>query len=313
MVERHGHDGGGAEGARHRLGRRGDRPGADVRSHRRTPRSPQARCRWSSTSSPSAGRSIPAAVEAAITPRTRAIMPVHLGQQMCDMDAPDRDRRPPRPGDRRGLRARARAAVERPRRRIDRRVRLVQPPVEQGADGGRGRHAADQRRRRWPAARTRSSTAGGRRTPTSASTRSAANYRLGELNCALLCTQLDRYEEQRAERERGARLFEELAAGLTGVRLNTIDPRITRWGFYRYLFAIDPDEFAGAGNEAIVDGARGRGHPRRAPVPADEPLRPVPAEAVAAAGVRRARGARWIRRGGRSRSPRRRASAAPST
>jgi len=29
----------------------------------------------------------PAAVEAAITPRTRAVMPVHLGQQMCDMDA----------------------------------------------------------------------------------------------------------------------------------------------------------------------------------------------------------------------------------
>src|SRR4029079_18137396 len=29
----------------------------------------------------------PEAVEAAITPRTRAVMPVHLGQQMCDMDA----------------------------------------------------------------------------------------------------------------------------------------------------------------------------------------------------------------------------------
>jgi dTDP-4-amino-4,6-dideoxygalactose transaminase len=87
------------------------------------------------------------------------------------------------------------------------------------------------------------------------------NYRLGELNCALLCTQLDRYEEQRAERERGARLFEELAAGLPGIRINAIDPRITRWGFYRYLFAIDPDEFAGAGNEAVAAALEAEGIP----------------------------------------------------
>ena len=71
----------------------------------------------------------PDAVEAAITPRTRAIMPVHLGQQMADMDRAGGDRRPPRAGDRRGLRARARPAVGRPRGRKHRRVRLVQPPV----------------------------------------------------------------------------------------------------------------------------------------------------------------------------------------
>ena len=42
---------------------------------------------------------------------------------------PDGDRRPARAGDRRGLRARARPAVGRPRGRLHRRVRLVQPPV----------------------------------------------------------------------------------------------------------------------------------------------------------------------------------------
>ena len=59
----------------------------------------------------------PDLVEAAITPRTRAIMPVHLGQQMADMDRIMRDRPPPRPLRRRGLRARPRPALARPGRR----------------------------------------------------------------------------------------------------------------------------------------------------------------------------------------------------
>ena len=86
-----------------------------------------------------------------------------------------------------------------------------------------------------------------------------ANYRLGELDCALLCTQLDRFEAQRAERETGARLFEQLADGLTGVSINPIHPRITRWGFYRYLFRIDPDAFAGATCETVADALEAEG------------------------------------------------------
>ncbi|MGH3140342.1 MAG: DegT/DnrJ/EryC1/StrS family aminotransferase, partial [Gaiellales bacterium] len=86
-----------------------------------------------------------------------------------------------------------------------------------------------------------------------------ANYRLGELACALLCTQLDRFEAQRAEREAGARLFEQLADGLTGVSINPVHPQITRWGFYRYLFRIDPEAFAGATCETVADALEAEG------------------------------------------------------
>ena len=231
----------------------------------------------------------PAAVEAAITPRTRAVMPVHLGQQMCDMDALTAI------ADRHDLAIVEDCAHAHGQRWNDRGAGSIgafgsfshqSSKVLTGGEGG-------TLLTNDPALARRAHSIIDCGRPKDADEREytfGCNYRLGELNCALLCTQLDRYEEQRAEREGGARLFEELAAGLPGVRLNRIDPRITRWGFYRYLFAIDPDEFAGAGNEAVVDRPRGRGHPSRTPVPADEPLRPVPAEAVAAASVRRARG-----------------------
>ena len=83
--QRHHHDGGGAEGARRRLGRRGDHPRPHVRRH--------AVCGDGRRCAPGLRRrraraldDRPRPVEAAVTPRTRAIMPVHLGQQMADMD-----------------------------------------------------------------------------------------------------------------------------------------------------------------------------------------------------------------------------------
>ena len=193
----------------------------------------------------------PDLVEAAITPATRAIMPVHLGQQMADMD------RIMAIADRHGLAVVEDCAHAHGQRFGDtgagcfgafgsfsHQTTKIMPAGEGGTlltqdealarrahsliDCGRPKDAAEQEY-----------TFG-------------ANYRLGELNAALLCVALERFEEQRAERERNARLFETLAAGLTGVGLNPIHPRVTRWGFYRYLFRIDPGEFAGVSNAVIA-------------------------------------------------------------
>jgi dTDP-4-amino-4,6-dideoxygalactose transaminase len=198
------------------------------------------------------------AVEAAITPRTRAIMPVHLGQQMADMDRLEAI------AERHGL-----AIVE----------DCAHAPGQQWAGRGAGCIGAFGSFSHQSSKILTAGEGGTLLTSDDALARRAhslidcgrpkdgegreytfgANYRLGELNCALLCAQLDRFEAQRAEREQGARLFEQLAAGLTGVSINPIHPRISRWSFYRYVFRIDPEAFAGAGCEAVADALEAEG------------------------------------------------------
>ena len=118
--ERHRDDGGGAEGARHRLGRRGDRAGADVLGHRlRRHLGRRAAGDRRRRAAPLDDR--PRRRRGRDHARTRAIMPVHLGQQMGDMDRIDEIARAPRAGDRRGLRPRPRPAVAGSGRRLHRR------------------------------------------------------------------------------------------------------------------------------------------------------------------------------------------------
>ena len=202
----------------------------------------------------------PDAVEAAITPATRAIMPVHLGQQMADMD------RLTEIADRHDL-----AIVE----------DCAHAHGQQWDGRGAGCIGAFGSFSHQSSKILTSGEGGSLLTNDEALARRAhsiidcgrpkdaageeytfgANYRLGELNCALLCTQLDRFEQQRAQREEGARLFEQLADGLDGVTINPIHPRITRWSFYRYLLRIDPEAFAGAGCEAVAYALEAEGVP----------------------------------------------------
>jgi dTDP-4-amino-4,6-dideoxygalactose transaminase len=208
----------------------------------------------------------PDLVEAAVTPRTRAIMPVHLGQQMADMDR----------------------IME-----IARRHELF--VVEDCA------HAHGQRWRDQGAGcigdfgsfshqSTKILTAGEGGTLTTQDERLArlahslidcgrpkdaaeteytfgANYRLGELACALLVNGLRRFPAQQELRARLGEHFERLAAGIPGVTIKRRDPRITRWSFYRYIFEIDTDAFAGATNEQVAEALEAEGIPAEVQYP----------------------------------------------
>jgi dTDP-4-amino-4,6-dideoxygalactose transaminase len=86
-----------------------------------------------------------------------------------------------------------------------------------------------------------------------------ANYRLGELHAALLLPALQRFPAQQAERAENAELFEKMVGEVPGVRVMPRDPRITRWSFYNYILAMDPEAFGGAANQTVADALQAEG------------------------------------------------------
>jgi dTDP-4-amino-4,6-dideoxygalactose transaminase len=200
----------------------------------------------------------PDLVEAAITPRTRAIMPVHLGHQMADMDrvmeiAHDR-----------GL-----AVVEDCAHAHGQRWNGLgagcigdfgsfshqSSKIMTAGEGGSLLTNDDQ------LARLAHSIIDCGRPKDAAETEYTfgANYRLGELQAALLTVAMRRFPEQQAQRATLGAIFEGMAADLPGVRVMPHDPRITRWSFYRYVVAIEPDAFAGRTNSVVCDALEAEG------------------------------------------------------
>ncbi len=94
-----------------------------------------------------------------------------------------------------------------------------------------------------------------------------ANYRLSELNAALLVVAMRKFPAQQAERAIAGKAFEEMAAQITGVRVMPHDQRITRWSFYNYILAIDPDAFGGATNEIVCAAMEAEGIPAEVQYP----------------------------------------------
>ena len=70
-----------------------------------------------------------------------------------------------------------------------------------------------------------------------------ANYRLSEFQAALGVIGLERFPEQAKQRESMATYMDEALSELPGVRILKRDPRHTTRSFYRYIFAIDPKVF----------------------------------------------------------------------
>jgi dTDP-4-amino-4,6-dideoxygalactose transaminase len=208
----------------------------------------------------------PDQVEAAVTPKTRAIMPVHLGHQMADMD---------RIGEiaaRHGLAVVEDCAHAHGQRWRDRGAGCIgqfgsfshqSSKILTAGEGGTLLTSDDGLARRAHSIID----CGRAKDDAERDYTFGANYRLGELHAALLVTQLERFEQQRAERAEAAAYFEDAVVHVPGARIMPRDPRITRWSFYNYVFAIEPEAFAGATNEVVAYALEREGVPAEVQYP----------------------------------------------
>jgi dTDP-4-amino-4,6-dideoxygalactose transaminase len=69
------------------------------------------------------------------------------------------------------------------------------------------------------------------------------NFRLSELQAALALVGIQRFPAQAKEREQMAAYMDEALSEVPGVRVLRRDPRHTARSFYQYIFAIDPATF----------------------------------------------------------------------
>ena len=238
----------------------------------------------------------PNAVEAAITPRTRAIIPVHFAGQPADMDAIMAIARAARADRDRGCRARARRELQRPSGGLARSHGVVLVPVEQEPDGGRGRHHHHQRCRARrvvpfdPQLRARA----GRHLVRAPRDRRQLPPRRAPGGASQLPARPPRGSDRRRAMRNGRYLASRLA-GLPGLYPQARTPACTRHSYHLFMLRFDGAAF-GAPRAAVLAGARGRGHPvfRRLRLPVAGPAR-LPEQGVRSLPVRCVRAARLQR------------------
>lgn len=209
----------------------------------------------------STGTIDPAAVEAAITPRTRAIMPVHFGGHPADMDALMAI------SDRTGIPIVEDAAQAHGARWRDRSV---------GSFGAFGSFS-------FQASKNMSAGEGGALTtnddrlaemawslhhcgrirdePWYNHVVNGGNHRLGELQCAILLDQLDAAEAYMATRTRSAAILDAAFGEIEGIDPLGTDERVTRHAYHIYCMRYDPAAFGGLDRHTFMEAMRAEGVP----------------------------------------------------
>jgi dTDP-4-amino-4,6-dideoxygalactose transaminase len=208
----------------------------------------------------------PDLVEAAVTDRTRAIIPVHLGHQMADMD------RLQEIAKRHGLAIVEDCAHAHGQQWRGRGAGCIgefgsfshqSSKILTAGEGGSLLTNDDELARRAHSLID----CGRAKDPEEKGFTFGANYRLGELHAALLVVAMERFPEQQRQRAETGTELEGLLAEIPGVRVMPVDERITRWSFYNYIFAIAPDSFAGRTNEVVCAALEAEGIPAEVQYP----------------------------------------------
>ncbi len=94
-----------------------------------------------------------------------------------------------------------------------------------------------------------------------------SNYRLSEWQGAVLLQQLSRLDEQAAVRTRNAAYLNKALAEIEGIRPQKLDERVTRHGQYCYIFHYDPRSFSGLSCEKFIEALNAEGIPTQASYP----------------------------------------------
>lgn len=94
-----------------------------------------------------------------------------------------------------------------------------------------------------------------------------SNYRLSEWQGAILGAQLTRLDEQTQRRHENARKLDRLLAEIPGITPQALDARVTRNGHYAYIFHFDSKQFRGLSTERFIAAMNAEGIPNQAAYP----------------------------------------------
>ncbi|HUX19831.1 MAG TPA: DegT/DnrJ/EryC1/StrS family aminotransferase [Spirochaetia bacterium] len=203
----------------------------------------------------------PQKVDAAITPRTRAVIPVHMAGMPADMDSLTQI------GKRHGIAVVEDAAQAHGAEWRGRKVGSIgdagtfsfqlSKNMTAGEGGMITTNDETLLKTCWSIHHC------GRR-PSGAwyeHERAGSNFRMTEWQAAILIAQMARIEEQMATREERAGLLDKLLSQIPGITLFERDPRVTRHSHHLYMFKYHSHDFKGISKARFLKALNSEGIP----------------------------------------------------
>lgn len=87
------------------------------------------------------------------------------------------------------------------------------------------------------------------------------NYRMTEIQAAILLTQLTRLKQQAEKRDENGRYLDEKLKNIPGIRVMTRDGRVTRHAYHLYIFRYVQEKFGNLPREKFIEALKAEGIP----------------------------------------------------